>query len=129
MPRLRFQAVHTDDVAEAYRLAVNGDARGAFNIASEPVLDSERLARLLGARLVRVPDAAMRRTMELTFRLRLQPSPPGWADLALASPLLDTARARSELGWRPRWSAEDAIRELLAGMRARAGEPTPALEP
>jgi nucleoside-diphosphate-sugar epimerase len=129
VPRLRFQAVHTDDIAEAYRLAVTGDARGAFNVASEPVLDSARLARLLDARLVSVPESAVRRAMDLTWRLRLQPSPPGWADLALESPLLDTGRARQELGWSPRWSAEDAIRELLAGLQAGAGEPTPALRP
>ena len=29
--RLRFQAVHADDVGDAYRLAVLGDAEGAFN--------------------------------------------------------------------------------------------------
>jgi nucleoside-diphosphate-sugar epimerase len=129
MPRLRFQAVHTDDVAEAYRLAITGDARGAFNVASEPVLDSPQLAKLLNARLVRLPEATLRRAVDVAWRLHLQPSPPGWVDLALQSPLLDTTRIRSELAWTPRWSAEDAIRELLAGMRAGAGEPTPALEP
>jgi UDP-glucose 4-epimerase len=129
VPRLRFQAVHTDDVAEAYRLAVTSDARGPFNVASEPVLDSQRLAELLEARLVRVPETAVRRAVDMAWRLHLQPSPPGWVDLALESPLLDAARARSELGWSPRWTAEDAIRELLAGIRSGAGEPTPALRP
>jgi UDP-glucose 4-epimerase len=129
VPRLRFQAVHTDDVAQAYRLAVTSDARGPFNVASAPVLDSPRLAELLDARLVRVPEAAMRRAVDAAWRLHLQPSPPGWLDLALESPLLDTERVRSELGWSPRWTSEDAIRELLAGVRAGAGEPTPALRP
>src|SRR5215208_1558370 len=54
VPRLRFQAVHADDVAQAYRLAIKGEARGAFNVAADPVLDPERLADLLGARRVRV---------------------------------------------------------------------------
>ena len=46
LPRLRFQAVHSLDVGDAYRLAVvNGDARGAFNIAAEPVIDPSVLAR------------------------------------------------------------------------------------
>src|SRR5205814_6493560 len=39
LPRLRFQAVHSYDVGEAYRLAVTGDVRGAFNLAADPVLD------------------------------------------------------------------------------------------
>ena len=54
-PRLRFQAVHADDVADAYRRAILGDARGAFNVAAEPVLDGEALGRLLHARPVPVP--------------------------------------------------------------------------
>ena len=44
VPRLAFQAVHSHDVGEAYRLALMGDARGAFNIAAEPVLDARELA-------------------------------------------------------------------------------------
>ena len=39
-PRLRFQAVHADDVADAYRpRARHAHARGAFNIAADPLLD------------------------------------------------------------------------------------------
>jgi UDP-glucose 4-epimerase len=129
VPRLRFQAVHTADVAEAYRLAVTGEGRGPFNIAAEPALDPARLAQILDARLVGVPDRVMRRTVDVTWRLHLQPSPPGWADLALQSPLLDTTRARTELGWSPTRTGEDAIKELLAGLREGRGEPTPALRP
>ena len=56
---LRFQAVHSLDVGEAYALAVTrDDARGAYNVAAEPVLDPPELARLLGARTVPVPAAA-----------------------------------------------------------------------
>ena len=35
-PRLRFQAVHSLDVGDAYRRAVLSDARGAFNLAADP---------------------------------------------------------------------------------------------
>src|SRR3954462_8246033 len=46
--RLRFQAVHSLDVGDAYRLAVvRDDARGAYNVAADPVLDPDRLAELL----------------------------------------------------------------------------------
>src|SRR5215212_4295886 len=57
--RLRFQAVHSLDVGEAYRLAAVDDrARGAYNVAADPVLDPERLSDLFGARTLRVPAAA-----------------------------------------------------------------------
>ena len=128
-PRLVFQAVHSYDVGEAYRLALVGDARGAFNIAAEPVLDPAELGRLLGARAVPVPQAVLRAGAAATFKLRLQPSEVGWVDMGLGVPLMDTARARRELRWEPKRSAADALLDLLAGMREGAGLDTPPLEP
>lgn len=129
-PRLRFQAVHADDVAEAYRLAVVNDAaRGAYNVAADPVLDPDELARLLGARKVPVPARVLRGAAALTWRLRLQPSPEGWVDMALAVPVMNTSRVRDELGWQPKKSSGDALLELLAGMRGGDGIDTPPLEP
>ena len=128
IPGLRVQGVHADDVAEAYRLAVVGDARGAFNLAADPVLDPERLAQVLGARRVPVPAGAARAAMDLTWRLRLQPSPPGWLDMALRVPLMDAGRAREVLGWAPRVDAGAALLDLFAGTGEGAAEATPALE-
>jgi UDP-glucose 4-epimerase len=130
VPGLDFQAVHASDVAEAYRLAVTSSgAAGAFNIAAGPVLDTERLAQLLGARPVRIAPLAAQLLAGVTWRLRLQPTPPGWLDLALRVPVMDTQRARRELGWTPRYNAEEAFLELIAGLREAAGEPTPPLRP
>jgi UDP-glucose 4-epimerase len=128
-PRLRFQGVHSLDIGDAYRLAIVGDARGAFNIAAEPVLEPPELARLLGARAVPVPEMVLRGLAAATWHLRLQPTPPGWVDLALGAPLLDTTRARTELAWEPRRDAGEALLELLGGIRDRAGIPTPPLDP
>jgi UDP-glucose 4-epimerase len=129
MAGLRFQCVHGSDLGQAYRLAVVSDARGAFNIAAEPPLDGRALGRLLAARPVRVPPRAARALVRASWRLHLQPTPPGWLDLALGVPLMDTRRAHSELRWQPRVSAGDAFLDLFAGIRDRAGLPTPPLDP
>jgi UDP-glucose 4-epimerase len=129
-PRLVFQAVHSLDVGEAYRLAiVRDDAHGAYNVAADPVLDPPELARILGARTVPVPAKVLRAAADVTWRLRLQPTSPGWLDMGLAVPVMDTSRARTELGWSPRHSAADALLELLDGMREGAGAQTPPLSP
>jgi nucleoside-diphosphate-sugar epimerase len=129
IPGLRVQAVHSRDVADAYRIAIASDARGAFNVAADPVLDSPLVARLLDARTVRVPRGVARGATALSYRLRLHPTPPGWLDLGLGVPLLDSSRAHDELGWRPSVSAADALLELIAGLRESAGFPTPPLDP
>ena len=129
VPRLRFQVVHSYDVGDAYRLAATGDARGAYNVAADPVVDPDALARLLHARKVPVPESVLRGATSLTWKLRLQPSPPGGIDLALQTPLLDASRARDELGWSPRFTGLQALEDVLNGIRERAGSDTPPLEP
>jgi len=129
LDRLRFQAVHSFDVAEAYHLALKREVRGAFNVAAEPVLDPPELARLLDARPVRVPPRALRVAVDASWKLRLQPTPPGWLDLALGVPLMDTARARTELGWTPARTAGEALLELIDAMRRGDGLETAPLQP
>jgi UDP-glucose 4-epimerase len=127
--RLVVQAVHSYDVGDAYRLALMEDARGAYNIAAEPVLDPDELARILDARKVPVPARVLRAAATASFRLRLQPTEPGWLDMGLAVPVMDVTRAHNELGWQPRHSAAEALLDLMAGMRDGAGLETPPLEP
>src|SRR6266545_954496 len=128
-PRLRVQAVHADDVAEAYTRAALGDLRGPVNIAADPVLDGARVAARYHGRAVRVPAAVLRLGAGLTWHARLQPTEPGWIRLAAQAPLLSTARAEKELGWRPRMDALGALEELLDGMARGTGAPAPPLRP
>ncbi len=129
IPGLRFQAVHSDDAAQAYRLALTRDVSGAFNVAAEPFLDPAALAEALDAGTIRVPAGLARSLVWITWRLRLQPTGPGWLDMALAVPIMDTARARRALGWAPRHTSAQALTELLHGVADRAGAPTPPLAP
>ncbi|HEY5986568.1 MAG TPA: NAD-dependent epimerase/dehydratase family protein [Streptosporangiaceae bacterium] len=129
MPGLRFQAVHAADVAEAFRLAVLSEVKGPFNIAADPVIDASELGRILGARPVRTPVAALRTAVAVGWHLRVVPADPKLLDLLLRLPLMDTSRARAELGWSPRHSSTDAIRAFLGGLRHNAGMQTPPLAP
>jgi nucleoside-diphosphate-sugar epimerase len=127
VPRLRVQAVHSLDIGQAYRLAATKDVRGAFNVAADPVIDPDMLAEVLGARKVPMQGRVLRGLADAAWRLRLQPSPAGWIDLALGVPLMDTTRARTELGWEPRRTATEALLELLEGLRDSADGATPPL--
>jgi nucleoside-diphosphate-sugar epimerase len=127
MEDLRGQVVHSYDLGEAFHQALVRDVRGAFNVAADPVLDAHEVGRILNARPLPVPARAARAGVELSWRLRLQPITPGWLDMALNVPIMDTARARTELGWTPQRSAEDALLDLLEGLHTGADFPTPPL--
>jgi nucleoside-diphosphate-sugar epimerase len=130
LPELLFQAVHSHDVGQAFRLAtLNQAVSGAYNLAADPALGSAELADLFGARTVPLPAWMLRQLAALAWHARLVPTEPGMVDLLLSLPLMDTSRARAELGWQPKHSAAEALLELLDGMRHDAGSGTPPLEP
>jgi UDP-glucose 4-epimerase len=128
LPGLRFQALHTLDAAEAYRLAIVRPVRGAFNVAADPVVDAGTLGELLDARPVRLPAGALRAGLAAAWRLHLVPASPMLFDLARSLPIMDTTRARNELGWTPRHSSLDALGAFLEGLRRGAGADTPPLQ-
>ena len=76
-----------------------------------------------------LPRPILRTAAALAWYARLQPLDPGWVDLAFATPLLDTTRARRELDWAPAVSAEAALAEVVGGMADAAAAPSPALRP
>ncbi|MFE6855195.1 NAD-dependent epimerase, partial [Streptomyces sp. NPDC057674] len=121
---LRFQVLHTEDAADAYRRALLRDARGAFNLAAEPVIDGAVLGELLDAKPVRVPAGAVRGALSAAWRLRLAPASPDLFDAMRHMPLLATERARQELGWEPSRSSLEALEAFLRGVRTGAGDDT-----
>ena len=129
LPRLRVQGVHADDVAQAYRLALlEPSANGAYNVAADPVIDPDVLARELGAIKVPLRAKPLRWVVALAWRARLHPTSPDWLDMGLGVPIMDTRRIREELGWTPRKTSVEALRELLVGMSRSQSGPTPVLE-
>ena len=124
-----FQAVHTRDVAEAYRLAVVGDARGAFNVAAEPVLDRADTRQC--ARRPPRPGTGGAGADGDDHELATA-SAADAARLARHGPQRSRSWTRpahaTELGWEPSHSSLDAIRDVLSGIADAEGEPTPPLE-
>lgn len=126
---LRFQALHAADAAAAYHLALTGPARGAFNVAAEPVIDGAVLAGVLGGRPVPMPPRLVRAVLAGAWRAHLVPAEPTLFDLAMGMPVMRADRARAELGWSPSRSATDALAEAVAGMGEGAGAATAPLTP
>jgi nucleoside-diphosphate-sugar epimerase len=126
---LHTQVVHSSDVGEAYRLAATRPVSGAFNLAADPILDVRSIERMLKARAIELSPALVRAVAAASWKLRIQPTSPGWLDMGMLTPIMDSGRARRELGWTPRVTALDTVLELLRGLREGAGMGTAPLAP
>lgn len=119
---LIFQVVHSDDLAQALRLAVHARPGLAINVATDPALTPDDVARAMGAeRSVPFPREVLRGILDVSWHLRLQRTDPGWLDMGAFTPLLDSTRARTLLGWEPTVDPRAAMNGLVAGMRTGAG--------
>lgn len=130
LPRdLRFPVVSSADVARAIERAIDlPDARGAFNLASEPAVRAGDLAAALGLGTVHVPWRLLRSVVRVGFAARVVPLEPAWVDMIRWSSLLDTGRAREALDWTPAIDARRALREATAGVLSGAHGDTPPLD-
>ncbi|MEE6272286.1 NAD-dependent epimerase/dehydratase family protein [Georgenia wangjunii] len=127
---VRAQALHADDVADAYARIVVQRAGGPFNLAADDLLTADALARVLDhGRLVELPPRLVRAVVAGTWHAHLQPTSPGWVDLAMSVPVMDTTRARVVLGWRPRRTAASALRELMRGIAHGEGGASVPMRP
>lgn len=120
--------MHADDLADALVRGLLAGISGGLNVATGPLLTRPLVAGVLGARAFDVPPAAVRGLLAGTWRVHLQPTDPGWLDMAMQAPVLDTGRARG-LGWTPRHPTDEVLRDFLAALAAGRGTRSPALSP
>jgi len=115
---LALQLIHEEDVGEALRLCVVGAGPpGLYNIAGDGYLTAVDLAREAGLRPIAVPQAPVQAMARLFAALPFAPPSVGWAEALAAPVIMDTAKARRELGWTPRWTALEALRDTVAAQR------------
>jgi nucleoside-diphosphate-sugar epimerase len=122
-PAAPVQFIHEDDVGQALLACVLGDGPpGAYNIAADDSLTAADIVRELGFRPVPLPAQALYvaagAAAQLT-RLPLAPPVAEWIEAVSHPAIMDTSRAKAELGWKPSHSARDSLRETL-GLPAKA---------
>ena len=82
------------------------------------------LAAELGWYSVPVPDLLVDATAEIVARLPFVPAEASWIEALRTPVLMDCAKARRLLRWRPRHDAAETLRQTVAAAR----DPTPLCE-
>ena len=112
-PGFPLQLVHHDDVAAAIALAATTDAPpGAYNIAGDGEVSISDIVTALGGRPVRVPAVAATAASAVIANVPFIPSALEWLHVARASVVMDTSKAKSQLGWKPKYTSAETLQAL-----------------
>ena len=112
-PGTPVQLVHHDDVADAIALAATTSAPpGAYNLAADGVLSMSDVGAALGARPVPVPSLVVSVASEVIARVPFLPSGLEWLHAGRTSTVMDTRKAKSQLGWTPKYTAAETLSGL-----------------
>ena len=116
VPQIPLQLIHQDDVGEALRqCVVAAGPPGAYNIAADEVVTIADVARELGITPIPVPAAPVQAAARLVAQVPFLPSVAQWVEAASHPAIMDTSRAKAELGWAPKVSALEAVRDSIPG--------------
>jgi UDP-glucose 4-epimerase len=117
-PAVTFQLVHHDDVAAALVAAIEGRGPGGvYNLAAEGELTVSDLAAALGWYAVPAPQLAVRMASRAVDRIPFLSAELEWIHTVRVPVLMDCAKARAELGWEPRFDAQETLRRTVDGAR------------
>jgi UDP-glucose 4-epimerase len=117
-PGVPFQLVHEDDVATAMRAAVLGRGEpGIYNLAANGTLTVSDLAAELGWYSIPVPELATGITTAVVSRLPFLPPQAEWLQAFRTPVVMDTTKAKRKLGWRPKYTARQTLRQTVAAAR------------
>ncbi len=114
VPAIPLQLIHEDDVGTALlQCVVAAGPPGAYNIAAGDVVTAVDVARELGFLPIPLPARPAHRVARAFSRLPFLPAAAEWVEAMSHPAVMDTSRAKEQLGWKPQHSALEAVRAAL----------------
>ncbi len=121
VPVMPLQVVHEEDLGRALLLCVvAAGPPGAYNIAADRILTTVDVAREFGLIPLPLPGGPARFAARAVAALPFLPPAAQWVEAASHPAIMDTTRAKRELGWGPRYTALEALRDTLRPGAARS---------
>jgi nucleoside-diphosphate-sugar epimerase len=113
-PPVPMQFIHEVDVGQAFLLCIVGaGAPGVYNITGDGVLSGAQVLRELGLTPIPAPAGLLRAAGRGVAALPFAPAFAGWAESMSHPAIMEASKAKQQLGWRPRYSTLEALRDTL----------------
>ena len=114
VPLLPLQFLHEEDLGRAFlQCIVAAGPSGAYNLAAEGILTTADVAREFGMLPLPLPAGPAQSAARALAALPFLPPAAKWVEAASHPAIMDTTRARKELGWTPRFTALQALRDTV----------------
>ena len=119
-PGVPFQLVHEDDVASALVAAIDGGrVPGTYNLAGDGEITLTDLAHALGWYAMPIPELAVDLTARIVSRIPLMPARASWISALSVPVLMDTTKAKMNLGWEPEHDSFDTLAQTIQAAREK----------
>lgn len=116
------QFLHEMDSVAAFKLALDRDVPGVFNIVGEGVLPVSTVVKLAGRIAMPVPASMMRASTSLLWMANLNEAPPHFVGFLRYLCVADGSAARRALGFVPAFTTREAVHDFAGALRLREAQ-------
>ncbi|MBI4237304.1 MAG: NAD-dependent epimerase/dehydratase family protein [Deltaproteobacteria bacterium] len=113
------QFLHEADAIEAFVLAIERDAPGAFNIVGRGVVPLSHALAMIGKTRLPLPTPWLRAATSLLWHLDIRNTPPSHIEFMKYSCIGDGARATAALGFQPQYTLAAVLESFQQGWGIR----------
>ena len=113
------QLVHEEDVLQAFKLAIEKNIRGVFNIVGDGVLPLITLLQLAGRVSLPIANFVLHSMVQTLWQANVAVVPPGYLDYLRYLWVCDGSKAKSELGFQPKYSTKDTLLNFIGSQRLK----------
>ena len=123
------QLLHEEDAIEAFKLSLDSDFNGEYNVASDGVLPLSTVLAMAGRIAVPVPHFLAFPLAKVLWMTQVLDLPPMYFDFLRFLCVANIDKAKEEMGYSPRFDIRDIIREFAGSSSPADIGPAPGPRP
>lgn len=114
-----FQFVHEEDVIRAFKMAIDRDFPGVFNVVGDGVLPLSKVLKLAGKVTIPVPAPVLYPVVQLLWYGNVVPAPASRLDFLKYLSVADGGKAKKVMNFVPRHSTKETLLSFIGAQRLR----------
>lgn len=113
------QLLHEVDAIAAFKLAIDRDHPGVYNVVGDGVLPLSTVIKLAGRLAVPIPHPLARTMGAALWLAQISEAPPSFMHYLRFLCVADGGKARDKLGFRPAYTTREAVLDFTSAQRLR----------